>query len=219
MKKFVSLVTVMACAFTMTTAVIAQDEAEVGAQDEIVQEQEDEIDEDEVDETDVISDIEAISADITDEVSVFVDGEAILFDVAPMIDPETNRTLVPLRAVFEYLGAEIEWDDETKTATAIKGDTVVVITIDDVNATINGEVVVLDQPAVIVESRTLAPLRFVAEAFGGDVDWDSATKTASITMPEGEATEVEEAIDDEDHEDEDDEDNEDEEDEDDEDEE
>jgi len=47
--------------------------------------------------------------------------------------------------------------------------------------------VAIDQPGVIVNSRTLAPLRFVGEAFGGIVDWDGETQTVTITSSGGEA--------------------------------
>jgi predicted amidohydrolase YtcJ len=119
--------------------------------------------------------------EIEEGIKVYLDGEELEFEVPPQI--YNGRTLVPLRAVFEAMGAEIDWDRETQTATATKGDTVVVLTIGDPNPTINGEVVELDQAAIIVGGRTLAPLRFVAEAFGGDVDWITETQTATITMP------------------------------------
>jgi len=66
--------------------------------------------------------------------------------------------------------------------TGTKDDTVVILKIGDTSPTINGIVVPIDQPAVIKENRTLAPLRFVAEAFGGTVDWEGSTQTAFITM-------------------------------------
>ena len=119
-----------------------------------------------------------------DGVKVFLDGERLTFEVEPIIDPVTNRTLVPLRAIFEAMGAVVTWDDETKTATAVKEETVVVLKIGGDKAIVNDEVVDLDQPAIIVNDRTLAPLRFVAEAFDGDVKWDSDTRTAYIITTE-----------------------------------
>ena|GEM_PF-2651402 len=115
----------------------------------------------------------------TDEISVVLDGEKLAFDVAPQ--NINSRVLLPLRAIFEAMGAEVVWVDETKTVTATKDDTVVVLVIDDPKPTINGVVKEIDQPGIIVDGRTLAPLRFVAEAFGGTVDWDGATQTATIT--------------------------------------
>jgi len=117
-----------------------------------------------------------------DEVKVVLDGNPMEFEIAPQI--ENDRTLVPLRAIFEAVGADVEWDGETNTVTATKGDIVVILTIGDTNPTINGVVTPIDQPAIIVSDRTLAPMRFVAEAFGGNVDWDPDTYTAYITSPE-----------------------------------
>ena len=114
------------------------------------------------------------------EVTVILDGKTMTFDVPPQI--VNDRTLVPLRAIFEGMGASIEWDGDTETVTATKGNTVVVLTIGSTSPTINGSVVTIDQPGIIVNDRTLAPLRFVAEAFGGTVAWDDNSQTASISM-------------------------------------
>ena len=114
----------------------------------------------------------------TQEVTVIIDGKTLAFDVPPQII--NDRTMVPLRAIFEEMGAAIVWDDATRTVTATKDGTVVKLTIGDVAPTVNGVVVALDQPGIIVDGRTLAPLRFVAEAFGGTVEWDGTTRTATI---------------------------------------
>jgi len=113
------------------------------------------------------------------KVTVTFNGEELEFDVAPQI--MNDRTMVPLRAIFEKMGAKVDWDDDTQTVTATKSDTVVVLVIDDRFPTINGEIIEIDQPGIIVNDRTLAPLRFVAEAFGGEVEWFEETSTASIT--------------------------------------
>jgi len=113
-------------------------------------------------------------------VSVLFNGSPMSFEVPPQII--NARTMVPLRAIFEAMGASIEWEGSTQTVTATKDDTVVVLKIGDTSPTVNGRVVPIDQPGVLVNSRTLAPLRFVAEAFGGTVEWDQATQTASITL-------------------------------------
>ena len=119
-----------------------------------------------------------------EEISVLVDGVNVAFDVPPQI--LNDRVVVPLRAIFEMMGAEVNWNDETKTVTATKEGVAVVLTVGDLNPTVNGKVVEIDQPGVIVDGRTLAPLRFVAEAFGGTVTWDGDTRTAGISLP-GEA--------------------------------
>jgi hypothetical protein len=111
-------------------------------------------------------------------IQVLVDGKRLAFEVPPQ--NVNSRVLVPLRAIFEEMGAMVEWDGQTRTVTAAKGETVVVLTIGDTSPTVNGVAVAIDQPGIIVEGRTLAPLRFVAEAFGGDVTWDDVYKTALI---------------------------------------
>lgn len=117
----------------------------------------------------------------TPQVTVILDGKQLTFtDVAPVV--EEGRTLVPLRAIFEAMGAKVDWNQDAKTATAVKGDTTVVLKLDDVSPTINGEVKKIDVPAKVVNNRTLAPLRFVGEAFGGTVEWDQATYTVKIAM-------------------------------------
>ena len=107
-----------------------------------------------------------------------MDGKTLSFDVPPQV--VNSRTLVPLREIFEKMGASIEWDGDTRTVTATKGGTVVVLAIGSNSPTINGQAVTIDQPGIIVDGRTLAPVRFVAEAFGGTVSWDGDTRTASI---------------------------------------
>ena len=119
------------------------------------------------------------SAPVTDAAVVLIDSKATAFDVPPQ--NINGRLFVPLRAIFEALGADIEWDGSTQTVTAVKGDIVVTLTIGDTSPTVNGVVRTIDQPGVIVDGRTLAPLRFVAEAFGGSVDWVEAENTAYIT--------------------------------------
>jgi len=113
------------------------------------------------------------------EISVFLDGRRLTFEIAPQTI--NGRTMLPLRAIFEEMGATVAWDGATQTATAIRGDTVVVLTVGSLSPTVNGVVVPIDQAGVIIDGRTLAPLRFVAEAYGGTVAWDGATRTATIT--------------------------------------
>lgn len=110
---------------------------------------------------------------------VLVDGVEVQFDVPPVI--ENGRTLVPLRAIFEALGAEVFWDQETQTVSAVRGHVAMAIQIGNPLANVNDKGVPLDVPAKVVSGRTLVPLRFVSEAFGADVAWDGATCTVTIT--------------------------------------
>ena len=86
-----------------------------------------------------------------------------------------------MRAIFEALGASVDWNGAAQTVTATNGDTVVRLTIGSATATVNGVSVTIDQPGVVVNGRTLVPLRFVAESFGVSVNWNGATRTVTIT--------------------------------------
>lgn len=111
--------------------------------------------------------------------TVFYDGEKIKFDQIPVI--ENGRTLVPLRAIFEKLGADVNWDEETQTVTAAKDGTMVSLTIDNTEASKNGETITLDTPAKVIGGRTLVPVRFIADCFGVGVDWDGVMQKVILT--------------------------------------
>jgi len=112
------------------------------------------------------------------EIKVLVNGTALTFDQPPII--ENGRTLVPLRAIFEALGADVDWEQSTQTVTAVKDDITIVLKIGDAFLTKNGERITLDVPAKIVGGRTLVPARAVAESFGAEVGWDQTTRTVTI---------------------------------------
>jgi len=113
------------------------------------------------------------------EIKVLLDGELLAFDVPPQV--MGSRTMVPMRAIFEALGATISWDAATQTATGIKGDTEIKLSIGSTSPTVNGEVVSIDQPGVIVDGRTLVPLRFIGESLGVNVSWEDSSRTVIIT--------------------------------------
>ena len=113
------------------------------------------------------------------DISVTLNGEALVFEQAPVI--VEGRTLVPLRAIFEALGAEVTWDNDTFTAIAVKDDTTIKITIDDMKLYKNDEVIELDVPARLIDGRTLVPARAVSEALQATVDWDAETRTVTVT--------------------------------------
>ena len=119
-------------------------------------------------------------------ITVTLNGTAIDFADQPATIVD-GRTLVPLRAIFEALGASVEWDQATKTVTSAMDDTTVKLTIGDNNLYKNDEAVTLDVPAQIINSRTMVPARAIAEAYGVDVQWDSATRTVVLTKEEKKA--------------------------------
>jgi hypothetical protein len=102
--------------------------------------------------------------------------------VALSVDPIqiVNRTMVPMRSIFEALGANVQWTDSTQTVTAVRDATKVQLTIGELNAMVNGQYVGLDVPAMIYRGSTMVPLRFVSESLGADVRWNEATQTVSM---------------------------------------
>jgi S1-C subfamily serine protease len=109
---------------------------------------------------------------------VVFNGSLLSFDVPPQ--NVNGRLLVPLRVIFEALGASVEWNDNTKSISAKGSNIEIVITIGELKGFINGQTVELNTPAQIIGGRTLVPLRFVSEAFGATVDWDGETETVTI---------------------------------------
>ncbi len=114
------------------------------------------------------------------QVSVLVNGQKLVSEVpAQIID---GNTMVPLRAIFEALGAKVDWDDATKTVYSEKGDTKVDLTIGVKNINVNGAGKALEVAPLIISGNTLVPVRAIAEAYGATVGWTDATKTVTIDL-------------------------------------
>lgn len=130
----------------------------------------------------------SMSAAYAQDITVTIDGQNVAFDQPPIID--NDRTLVPMRAIFEALGATVEWDDATRTVTSVKGETTIKLTIDSPDMYVGEDLKVLDVPAKIVNDRTLVPVRAISEAMDCDVEWDGANQQVIITTAAIEATEA-----------------------------
>ena len=87
---------------------------------------------------------------------------------------------MPFRKIGESIGAAVNWDNKTRTITANKGTTEVILKIGSSAAYVNGAPVGLDMPPIIRNNRTLVPLRFFSEAFGASVFWQSKTRVIRI---------------------------------------
>lgn len=105
----------------------------------------------------------------TQPITVELDGVLIDFDQEPQI--VNDRTMVPVRAIFEAMGASVDWDAESKTVTSTLGGTTVTLTVDNPVMTVNGTNRMLDTAPVILGDRTLVPARAVSESFGCSVNW------------------------------------------------
>lgn len=125
---------------------------------------------------------------VPDTISVVLNGDKIDFtdENGNKVDPQlvNDRTMVPVRKIFEVLGATIEWDGATETVTAKTEEKVMKLQINNNVATVTtGDVVeeiTLDAAPVVIDGRTLVPVRFISETLGLKVGWDQMTQTVII---------------------------------------
>jgi len=116
-------------------------------------------------------------------IRVLLDGNPLQFDVQP--NTVDGRTMVPMRVIFEALGAEVQWNEATSTITATRGDLVIQMTIGDRNMRVNGVSRTMDTAPISIAGRTLVPVRFISEAFGCEVRWDANTRIVHINTTAG----------------------------------
>ncbi len=113
-----------------------------------------------------------------DIIKVKINDFPVVFDVAPQII--NGRTMIPARAVLEKLGADLTWNAQNNTIHVNKDDIEILLTIGSSLACVNGQEAALDSPAVIIDNRTLVPLRFLAESLESEVSWDQNSRTVLI---------------------------------------
>ena len=113
------------------------------------------------------------------DIKITVDGELIYTEVPPTI--VEGRVLIPVRDIFDALGGSVVWESVYNQVYGSKGARKIWLTIGSSDAyNGNHEPVTLDVPAQIVNGRTMAPLRFIAESLGCQVDWDPVNMVVSI---------------------------------------
>ena len=130
--------------------------------------------------------VQALREQLTTEIKVsigehtaFIDGRALKLETAPTIN--NGRTMVPVRFIGEALGASFLWEEKTRKVSYIYQDMLIEIFIDQRQAFVNRQPIVLDTAPFIIDGRTLVPLRFVSEQLGATVVWDEVTRTVTIT--------------------------------------
>ncbi len=133
-----------------------------------------------------------VYADDYTQVNLLVEGQAVETDQPAVI--VDSRTMVPVRVIAETLGCEVDWDAATKTVTFTQGSIVATMVVGEktLNVTNNGVTTAMeiDTPAVIINNRTMVPVRFLTELFGFNVDWDAVTKTVNVTAGETAADDI-----------------------------
>lgn len=117
-----------------------------------------------------------------DPITVSVDRENIEFAEAPVI--VNDRTLVPVRAILEAMGATVTWNDKDKTVTTKLGKTEVVMTLNKKEMRVNGKKVTLEVAPQLVGNSTMVPTRAVAEGFGLTVNWEAEARNVDILTPD-----------------------------------
>lgn len=114
-------------------------------------------------------------------VTVKVNGDTVKFDQPPYT--ESGRVMVPVRAPLEAMGCTVIWDDALQQAKVSKGTVISVFTVGSKAYSVNGQIKAMDVAPRLVNGRTAFPVRYVVEAMGGNVGWDEAAQTVSITYP------------------------------------
>lgn len=150
------------------------------------------VNEDTDDETSVVSMIHGLLSrtggssqkELKRHVTVILNGRELAFLKeegygVPFID-ENNRTMIPFRKPVEAIGANVSYDKDSRTVTAVKGDVTVRLTIGESVISVNGREDVMDTKAVILDDRTYIPLRAVFSAFGYDFTWHGNSNTVYI---------------------------------------
>lgn len=104
------------------------------------------------------------------EIRIRLDQHEVLLPVYPTL--QNDVTMLPMRNLFELLGASIDWEASSQSVTGRKEGKMVSATVGSTKAIVNGATVVLDEAPIIRDGYTMVPLRFIAETFGYDVTWD-----------------------------------------------
>lgn len=112
------------------------------------------------------------------QIQVYMDNLSLPLSVAQINNKGT--ILVPFRSLFEYLGLEIEWDAATKTIIGSKLGLDIKLTLGEKTAYVNGQARQLAEAPMIKNNTTFVPLRFVGEALGRKVSWESASSSVQI---------------------------------------
>ncbi|MBQ7792847.1 MAG: copper amine oxidase N-terminal domain-containing protein [Clostridia bacterium] len=114
-----------------------------------------------------------------EDITVSVNGTNVVFDVPPQIIGD--RTMVPMRAIFETLGCEVTWNGADRSILATRGDERVAMQIENTVMTGPNGAITLDVPPQIVDDRTLVPVRAISESLGCDVAWDGENRHVTVS--------------------------------------
>ncbi len=117
---------------------------------------------------------------VADQINIYINDQHVLLPLTPPVQID-DTVLVPIREVFETLGATVLWDDDERKAYIDYKETSVVLEDDSQVALVNGRYVPLGMPLTIINDKVMVPVRFIAEQMDCDVQWHNAERTVSIT--------------------------------------
>lgn len=112
------------------------------------------------------------------KISVYVNGELLNLPIEPPIID--GRVLVPFRGIGETLGITVKWLEKTKQVEAIDAETKVTFTINKTKVMVNSEALAINPAPTIVKNYTVLPLRFFAESYGANVQWNEKERKVII---------------------------------------
>ncbi|MBP1760990.1 MAG: extracellular solute-binding protein family 3 [Firmicutes bacterium] len=121
------------------------------------------------------------AANASQEVGIKIKGNVIETEPAPFI--ENNRVMVPVRELVSALGADVSWNEGQRSVTIKQGELHITMSIGESHAVVNGNDVQMEALPVIVNGRTMVPVRFLAEGLQVPVSWDSETRVVSVGEP------------------------------------
>ena len=125
-----------------------------------------------------------IPVSAADDINVIVNGKTVKFDVPPTII--SDRTLVPMRAIFEAMGCTVDYDAASQRITAKNSSKTIILNVNNVSMvvtdqTTGSKTITLEVPPTIIDDRTLVPVRAISEALDANVGWDGESRTVIVS--------------------------------------
>ncbi len=122
--------------------------------------------------------------------NVTINGKVVAMDQWPQFYEaplsqmtENPEIMVPIRFVTEEMGAQVDWDAATRTTNVWRNGNHVALRANSTHHLVNGKPVDSRVPLRVVDGRTMVPVNFMIEKFGGTVQWNLRTRTLAIQLP------------------------------------
>lgn len=111
-------------------------------------------------------------------IAIHIDNRILQTSVSPVI--QNGNVLVPMRVIFQALGAQVDWNAQDRTIAGTKGDVQIKLQVGSKNAFKNGATIKLNVAPCLIKNNTMVPLRFIGESFGASVQWEGKTRQVFI---------------------------------------